>query len=255
MMWRARVMPCLLLQGAGIVKTVRFKDPTYLGDPRNAVKIFNEKEVDELILLDIRATASGQEPQFDLIKEMAEEAFMPVAYGGGIRSLEAVRRVISLGVEKVVIGSYAVENPAFIGKAAALAGSSSVVVCIDVKKTLLRGNRVHSVNGSKNSGIDPVVFARRMEEEGAGELVVHSIDRDGTMTGYDLDLIKSVCSAVKIPVIACGGAGKLEDVGQAIRVGGADAAAAGSIFVYQGKHRAVLINFPDSDQIKQVLKT
>lgn len=240
-----RVMPCLLLKGLGLVKTVKFKEPKYIGDPRNAVKIFNEKEVDELVILDIMTTSDKKAPQFDLIHEIVTEAFMPVAYGGGIRKIEDARRIFAAGVEKIVIGAFAVETPSFISEAAAVFGSQSVLVCMDVKKSFLGKYEIYTHSGRKATGIVPVDFARKMEKMGAGELIVNSIDRDGTFSGYDIHLLKSVTSAVSIPVVACGGAGTILHFGEAVREGGASAVAAGSMFVLHGKHRAVLISYPD----------
>jgi imidazole glycerol-phosphate synthase subunit HisF len=246
-------MPCLLLRGAGLVKTVRFKDPNYVGDPRNAVKIFNEKEVDELILLDINATPEGKEPQLELIREIVSEAFMPVAYGGGITSVEQARTILALGVEKIVVNSFAIEHPDFVTEAAALFGSQSVVVCIDAKKDLWGKYDVWTHGGRNKTRLDPVECAVMMEKKGAGEIVLNSIDRDGTRTGYDLALIRAVSSVVHVPVIACGGAGRVEDLALAVKEGGATAVAAGSLFVYQGKHRAVLINYPAPAKLKELL--
>jgi imidazole glycerol-phosphate synthase subunit HisF len=239
-----RVMPCLLLRGSGLVKTVKFKDPTYLGDPRNAVKIFNEKEVDELILLDITATPEQRQPRFDLVQEIVSEAFMPVAYGGGIRTIEDARRMLQLGVEKIVVCTRAIEDPAFVTAAADLFGSQSVVVCLDVRRTLLGRYEAYTHGGRTRTRRDPVSLAEEMAGRGAGEIVVNSIDRDGTMAGYDVALVRSVSSAVNVPVIACGGAGSVEHLAEAVRLGGASAVAAGSMFVFQGRHRAVLISFP-----------
>lgn len=236
--------------GRGLVKTVRYKDPSYIGDPRNAVRIFNEKEVDELALLDITATLEGRGPQFDLVREIVSEAFMPVAYGGGVRTVEDVRALISVGVEKVVIATAAAGDPDFVSRAAAACGSQSVVVCLDVKRKLFGHHEVYTHSGRRGTGRDPVTFARRMEELGAGELVVNAIDRDGTMAGYDLELLKSVTGAVQIPVIACGGAGRVEDFAAAVRVGGASAVAAGSLFVFHGRHRAVLISYPSPGDLR-----
>lgn len=247
-----RVIPCLLLKGEGLVKTVKFRSPTYLGDPRNTVKIFNEKEVDELALLDITATPEKRKPRFDLVKEIVSEAFMPVAYGGGIRDLDDARQMLALGVEKIVIGTYAEENPAFVAEAADMFGSQSVVVCLDVKRGLFGGYEVVTNCGKKGTRRDPVSMAREMETRGAGEIIVNSIDRDGTMSGYDIDLLKSVSGAVSVPVIACGGAGRIEDFRDAVDRGGASAVAAGSLFVFQGKHRAVLISFPTQTQLRNV---
>lgn len=249
-----RVMPCLLLKGTGLVKTTRFKDPTYVGDPRNAVRIFNEREVDELVILDITATPENHPPKFDLIREIVSEAFMPVAYGGGIRSLEDARRILALGVEKIVIGAYAVENPEFIREASAVLGSQSVLACIDVKRGLFGKYEVYTHSGRKRTGLNPVEFARQMERTGAGEIVVNSIDRDGAMSGFDLEIVKSISSAVSVPVIASGGAGKIEHFREAIDTGGASAVAVGSLFVFQGRHRAVLISYPDQATLRKELE-
>jgi cyclase len=252
-MLRTRVIPCLLLRNRGLVKTVRFKDPTYLGDPINAVKIFNDKEVDELIFLDIKATAEKREPPFKLISEIASECFMPFCYGGGIKSLKDIQSILNLGVEKVSVNSYAAENPHFVRAAADLVGRQSIVVSLDVKKHLSGQYEVFSRGGKKPTGLNPVQFAIEMEKMGAGELLLNSIDRDGTMAGYDLELIKSVTESVSIPVVACGGAGKLEDFSDAVREGGASAVAAGSLFVFQGRLRGVLINYPSPNDLQKTL--
>jgi cyclase len=253
-MLRPRIIPCLLLRNAGLVKTIYFKNPKYLGDPINIVKIFNEKEVDELVLLDITATVEGKRPPFELIERVASEAFMPVGYGGGIRSLEDVKTILGLGIEKVVINAYAVENPAFISDVANFAGNQSTVVSIDVKKSIFGKYEVRTRRGKKSTGLDPVEFALKMEKEGAGELILCSIDRDGSMKGYDIDLISRVTAAVKIPVVACGGSRTAKDLGAAIIQGGASAAGAGSMFVFQGKHRAVLISYPEYAEIENIIK-
>jgi len=246
-----RVIPCLLLSGLGLVKTEKFKNPKYVGDPRNAVKIFNEKEVDELVILDIKATPEGKPPKNDLVREIVSEAFMPIAYGGGIRSVEDARSMLQLGIEKVVINTAAVEDSSLIRAAAQEFGSQSVVMCMDIKRNFLGRNELYIYGGRKNTKLDPVTFAKRMEEMGAGEIIVNSIDRDGTMTGYDIELIRSVTSAVQIPVIACGGAGKLDDFRKVVSDGGASAAAAGSFFVFYGKHNAVLISYPTPEEIRE----
>lgn len=247
-----RVIPILLLKGEGLVKTVRFRDPMYVGDPRNVVKIFNEKEVDELVVLDIKATTEGYRPRLELIREIVSEAFMPVAYGGGIRTLVDAQEVLALGVEKIVLNSYAVENPSFVREASMSLGAQSVVVCLDVKKGLFGKYEVYSHGGGRRGKSDPVTFARTMEQMGAGELIVNSIDRDGTMTGYDLELVKAVAGAVMVPVIACGGAGTIEDFGKAVAEAGASAVAAGSMFVFHGRHRAVLVSYPDQKVLKRI---
>lgn len=251
-MLRTRVIPCLLLKNRGLVKTIKFKDPTYLGDPINVVRIFNDKEVDELVFLDISATVERRKPNFKYIAEIATECFMPFGYGGGIRDLEDVKTVLGLGVEKVIVNSYAVENPDFISRAADFAGSQSVVVSIDVKKGFLGRYEVYIQSGKRGTGLDPVGFAMEMERRGAGELLLNSIDRDGTMQGYDIELIERVAEAVRVPVVACGGAGKLQDLADAVKVGGASAASAGSIFVFQGRHRAVLISYPSRAELREL---
>jgi cyclase len=251
-MLRTRVIPCLLLQNLGLVKTVRFKDPKYLGDPINVVKIFNDKEVDELVFLDITATVEKKRPPFELLGKITSECFMPLCYGGGVRSLDDMKTLFTLGLEKVAVNTYAVESPAFIEAAADLFGNQSVIVSIDVKKNLSGRYEVFTHGGRKGTGLDPVRFAVEMEQHGVGELLLNSIDRDGTMQGYDLELIRRVSGAVSIPVVACGGAGKVQDLADAVKKGGASAAAAGSLFVFQGPHRAVLISYPSPQELQGV---
>lgn len=239
-----RVIPVLLLSDGGLVKTVRFKEPRYVGDPINAVRIFNEKQVDELIVLDIRATAEGRPPDEPAIAEIVSEAFMPVGYGGGVRDVETATRLIQLGVEKVIVDAAAVESPTDVQRIADRLGSSTLVVAIDAAS---RGGGHYEVvtrNAARATGYDVRAHAQAMSELGAGELFINSIDRDGTMAGYDLDLVRTVAGTVDIPVIACGGAGSLDDLASVVRVGGASAAAAGSLFVFHGRHRAVLITYP-----------
>ncbi len=245
-----RVIPCLLLRNAGLVKTTRFKDPVYVGDPRNAVKIFNEREVDELVLLDIQPAPQDGPIQYDLLHEIVTEAFMPIAYGGRVRSVEQARRLVASGIEKIILCTAAVEDPGLITQLSNFVGSSSTVVCIDYRKNLWGRNEVYSSGGRKGTGKDPLEFAVEMEKSGAGELIINSMDRDGTMQGYDLDVLQAIARCVDIPVIASGGAGKLNDFRQAINVG-ASAAAAGSMFVFQGKHRAVLISYPSRVELRQ----
>ncbi len=252
-MLTTRVIPCLLLKNSGLIKTVKFKDPKYVGDPINAVKIFNEKEVDELIFLDITATIENRKPYFKLISDIASECFMPFGYGGGIRDSNDVKKLFNLGIEKVIINSFAFENPSFIKEISAIFGSQSIIVSIDVKRNLLGKYEVFTNSGRKNTKLDPVKFAQHMENMGAGELFLNSIERDGTMQGYDIELIKKVSGSVKIPLIACGGAGKIEDFGEAIKKGGASGVAAGSMFVFYGKHRAVLISYPSIHELEKVL--
>jgi len=247
-------MPCLLLKDGGLVKTVKFKNPGYIGDPINAIRIYNEKEVDELIFLDITATIEKRDPPYQKLTEIASECFMPVTYGGGVRDVETIRHILSLGIEKVSVNSYAVENPDFVRAAADRFGSSTIVASIDVRKKLFGQYEVVIDGGRKGTGFDPVTFAVKMEQMGAGEILLNSVERDGTQKGYDIDLIKSVTGAVGIPVIACGGAGQVEDFSAAVADGGASACAAGSMFVYYGTNRAVLITFPERRKLEEALK-
>jgi imidazole glycerol-phosphate synthase subunit HisF len=252
-MLKIRVIPSLLLENRGLVKTVAFRKPRYVGDPINAVKIFNEKEVDELVFLDISATAEGKGPNYDLIRDIATECFMPFGYGGNIRTIEQISRLFQLGVEKVIISSHACEEPGFIREAAHRFGSQSIIVSIDVKKTLLGKYSVYARGGRENTGKGPVEFARMMEQMGAGEIILTFIDRDGKMTGYDIPLIRMVSRQLSIPLIARGGAGKIEDFADACAAG-ASAVTAGSLFVFYGKHRAVLINYPEIPVLEKVFQ-
>lgn len=249
-----RVMPCLLLKDGSLVKTVKFKDPAYIGDPINAVRIYNEKEVDELIFLDITATLEKREPPYKVLSEIASECFMPVTYGGGVKNVEMIRQILTMGIEKISINSQAVENPDFVRSATDKFGSSTIVVSIDVRKKLFGKYEVCIHGGKKSTGLDPVSFAHDVEKMGAGEILLTAIDRDGTQEGYDIELIKSVADAVGIPVIACGGAGKVDDFRMAVKEGGASACAAGSMVVYFGRNRAVLLNFPERKKINEVLE-
>lgn len=247
-MANVRVIPVLLLRNMGLYKSVKFKDHKYVGDPINAIKIFNEKEVDELVFLDITASVNQQEPNYSILADIASECFMPLCYGGGVRSIEQIEKILYAGVEKVSLNTAAAEIPNLVNQAAKKFGSSTIVVSMDVKKSLFGGYSVYIKSGSKNIKVSPVEFAKKMEEEGAGEILLNSIDHDGTMNGYDLDLVKNISSQVGIPVIACGGAGSLDHMRSAVKQG-ASAVAAGSFFVFQGKHRAVLITYPDRKEI------
>ncbi len=252
-MIRPRVIPALLLKGQGLVKTVKFKDPKYLGDPINIVRIFNDKEVDELIFLDISATTEKRPPPFETLSTITDECFMPLGYGGGVREMEDVKTLLYLGIEKVILNSIAVENPDFVTKVADYAGSQAVVISIDIKKSLLGKYEVLIHSGKKKTGLDPVQHAQDVEKRGAGELFVNSIDRDGMMQGYDLNLIRQIADSVNIPVIAGGGAGNIHHLAEAVQQGGASAAAAGSLFVFQGPLRGVLISYPSQEELRQVL--
>lgn len=243
-MLRPRIIPCLLIQKKGLVKTVKFGPGKYVGDPINAVKIFNEKEADELIVLDIDATVKGAEPDFTLIQKLAAECRMPLCYGGGIKTVEQAKRIIGLGVEKVAISSSALADPDLITAIAAEIGSQSVVVVLDVKKSFFGKYEVYTHNGQKGTGRSPVDLARLAESLGAGEIVLNSIDLDGQMKGYDIDLAKKVREAISLPMSVLGGAGSLDDIGKLIRTCGVVGASAGSLFVFKGSYRAVLINYP-----------
>jgi cyclase len=247
-----RVIPTLLLRGNGLVKTREFRDPVYLGDPINVIRIFNDKEVDELVLLDIAATPEGRTPNFRIVSEIAGECFMPLGYGGGIRSLDDIEKLLSLGVEKVVVNSMALEQPEIVKAAAARFGTSTLVVSMDVKNRLLRGQRVVGRSAKVMTNWAPAEYACHVEELGAGELLLNSVDRDGNMQGYDLELIRSVADAVGIPVVAAGGAANVNDFRRAVIDAGASAAAAGSMFVFQGPHRAVLISFPSRGELERL---
>jgi len=250
---KTRVIPVLLLRGKGLVKTVKFKDPKYIGDPINSVRIFNEKEVDELVFLDITATPEGRGPDFELLADIAGEAFMPMAYGGGITSLGQVQRIFALGFEKVVIDTAAYGAPQLIRDAVAIYGSQSIVGCVDVRRTLLGRYELHSNAGKTRQSIGLLEHASVLEQLGVGEIIVNSVDRDGTQSGYDLKLLQQVSSTVSVPVVACGGASGLDDFVAAVEQGGASAVAAGSLFVFVGPHRAVLINYPDRAELARRL--
>ena len=251
-MYRARVIPCLLLSGEGLVKTVRFKQPTYVGDPINAVKIFNDREVDELTLLDINATRERRDPPFAHLRAIAGECFMPLSYGGGIHTIEHARALFSIGIEKVVINTAAVENPKLLTAIADEYGNQAVIASIDVKKDWLGRSRVFTRAGSQNTGLAPREHADAVVASGAGEILLTSIDRDGTMSGYDVAMIRELSAAVPVPLVACGGAGTLAHLGEAIAAG-ASAVAAGSLFVFAGPRRAVLINYPSPADLSAAL--
>jgi imidazole glycerol-phosphate synthase subunit HisF len=251
-MKRIRVIPVLLLHKGGLVKSERFKNYVYVGDPINAVKIFNEKEIDEIVVLDIDATREKRGPDMQRIREISGEAFIPLAYGGGISTIEQVKELFYTGVEKVIFNYQAVHQPALITETAKLVGSQSVVVSIDFKKNWLGKQKIYTLNGTEQTGLDPVEFSRQVRDAGAGEIFLNSIDKDGTYGGYDLALIKQVCEAVGIPVIACGGAASVEDFGRAVKAG-ASAVAAGSLFVFQRPHRAVLISYPSQKELEEKL--
>lgn len=247
-MLRPRVMPCLLLDEGRLVKTVRFRHPAYVGDPVNAIKIYNEKEVDELIVLDICATPEDRRPDMKLISEITTECFMPLCYGGGVKDVDTIGRIFGIGVEKVALNTHAEARPTLVNEASRRFGSQSVVLSMDVKRPLIGRYMVYTRGGRRRTGRDPVEYAREMARRGAGEIMLTSIDRDGTWKGYDTHLIEMVTDAVDIPVIAVGGAGGTDDFTRAIEAG-ASAAATGSYVVYSGKDKGVLINFPSPSML------
>lgn len=250
-MLRSRIIPCLLVHRGGLVKTQAFKDPKYVGDPINAVRIFNEKQADELMVLDIDATANMAAPDFDLIAKLAAECRMPLCYGGGVTTAEQVSNIIDMGVEKVAVSAAAIANPYLLTEMAAAVGQQSVVAVIDVRKRsgmFTKGYEVCTHNGNISHKLDPVTLARQLQDAGAGEIVINSVDRDGLMQGYDLDLALQCKQVLKVPLTFLGGAGSLDHLGDLISKLGVVGAAAGSIFVFKGKYRAVLINYPSPTQ-------
>lgn len=250
-----RVIPCLLLKNLGLVKSINFKDFRYIGDPINAVRIFNAKEADELIFLDILASREKRKIQIDLIKKIGDEAYMPFTVGGGIDSISMIKEILNAGAEKVCINSYALKNSEFIKEASDTFGSSTIVVSIDIKSNFLDRKYVYDHSISKLTNFDPVDYARLIERMGAGEIIVNSVNRDGMMIGYDIELIRGISDAVGIPVIALGGAGRLDDFKSAVNDGHASAVAAGSMFVYHGSRRAVLINYPTKIVLKNIFNS
>lgn len=246
---RPRLIPCLLLSDGGLVKTVRFKDPNYLGDPINAVKIFSEKCVDELCVQDIQASREGRGPDFDLLEDIASEAFMPLSYGGGVTTVEQAARLFHIGFEKVILNTALIDRPELVRELAERFGSQSVVASIDVKLDRLRRYRCVVAGGTRATGETPLALAQRAQALGAGEVLLNSVDRDGMMQGYDLKLVKSVADGLTVPLIACGGAHDAADLARVLTEGHAHAAAAGSLFVYFGPLKAVLINVPSEEEL------
>lgn len=252
-MLRSRIIPCLLVHKKGLVKTVQFKDPKYVGDPINAVKIFNEKEVDELMVVDIDASVESRGPDFTLIKNLATECRMPLCYGGGVTTVEQAKKIISLGAEKVALSSAAIENPSLLTEIAAAVGTQSVVVVLDVKKKkVFGGYDIYTKNGKVKSKVKFEGFLKELEEIGIGELVINSIDNDGKMTGYDISLAQMVRNIISTPLTILGGAGTLDDIKALISKFKLIGAAAGSLFVFKGKYKAVLINYPSFDEKKKL---
>ncbi|WP_281322670.1 AglZ/HisF2 family acetamidino modification protein [Flavobacterium aestivum] len=253
-MLRPRIIPSLLVHENGLVKTVNFKNPKYVGDPINAVKIFNEKEVDELAIFDIDATVLGKEPNYSLIERLASQSMMPLCYGGGVKTIEQAQRIFSLGIEKIALSSAVLQNPKLITEISERVGAQSVIVVLDVKKKLFGGYEVYTHNGKKATGINPFKFVDEAQKLGAGEIVINSIDKDGQMKGYDLDLIAKVREKTTLPMTVLGGAGSLEDIEKVIDNHGVIGVAAGSLFVFKGPYKAVLINYPSQIEKNKIFK-
>jgi cyclase len=249
-----RIIPCLLVHNKGLVKTVKFKEGKYVGDPINAVKIFNEKEVDELMVLDIDASIEGRDPDYKMIENLAVECRMPLCYGGGIKTAKQAEKIFSLGVEKIAISSAVIDNPSIVKELAQKVGTQSVVVVLDVKKKMFGGYEIVTHNATKKTGVDPVKLTKELEELGIGEIVINSVDNDGVMKGYDFNIIDKVKEVATVPMTVLGGAGSLDDMGEVINKHGIIGVAAGSLFVFKGKYKAVLINYPKHDEKENLVR-
>ena len=252
MKFRKRIIPLLLIHKGGLFKTIKFRRKTYIGDPVNCISIFNEKEVDELIVLDIDASVNGCEPNYNMIENIASECFMPLCYGGGVKNINQMKLIYSLGIEKISISSAAVNNPNLISDAADIFGSQSVLVTVDVKKNFFGGKSVYIYNGKSNTRINPLDFVKKMEHYGAGEIMLNSVDKDGMMMGFDLELLKKVKDVTRVPIIAAGGAGEIIHLKRVFEFSNVDAVACGSMFVYQGPMRGVLISYLNVDQLNHI---
>lgn len=253
-MLNPRIIPCLLIHKNGLVKTKNFKNPKYVGDPINAVRIFNEKQVDELIVIDIDATVNNQEPDYNLIEKLAYECRMPLCYGGGIKNAKQALQILSLGVEKISLSSAALDSPQLVKEISTQVGSQSVVVVLDIKKKFLGGYDIYTKNASNKIKTDLPFVLKKFQELGAGEFVLNSIDNDGMKNGYDVELISKVKKHIRIPLTVLGGAGSMDDIGEMIRKFGIIGCAAGSLFVFKGKYNAVLINYPNRLVKKEIFK-
>jgi cyclase len=253
-MLRPRIIPSLLLHDKGLVKTVNFKSPKYVGDPINAVRIFNEKEVDELVFFDIDASTHNKEPDYVLIEKLANQSRMPLCYGGGVKTVQQAQKIFGLGIEKIALSSAVIQNPQLVTQIADRVGSQSVIVVLDIKKKLLGGYEIYIHNGNKSTGINPIKFAKELEALGAGEIIINSIDQDGKMKGYDLNLIDKIAETISIPLTVLGGAGSLADIEKVIEKYGVIGVAAGSLFVFKGPYKAVLINYPSQLEKNKIFK-
>jgi cyclase len=253
-MLRPRIIPTLLLHNKGLVKTINFKSPKYVGDPLNAVRIFNEKEVDELAFFDIDASVLDKEPDYVLIEKIASQSRMPLCYGGGVKTVEQAQKIFALGIEKIALSSAIIQNPKLVTEIASRVGSQSVIVVLDVKKKLLGGYEVYTHNGRKTTGINPLKFAKELEQLGAGEIIINSIDQDGTMKGYDMTLIDKIAETISLPLTILGGAGSLNDIEKLINKHKVIGAGAGSLFVFKGPYKAVLISYPSLSEKNRIFK-
>jgi cyclase len=253
-MLRPRIIPSLLLHDKGLVKTVNFKSPKYVGDPINAVRIFNEKEVDELAFFDIDATILNKEPDYTLIEKLANQSRMPLCYGGGVKTIYQAQKIFGLGIEKIALSSAVIKTPQLVTQIAERMGSQSVIVVLDIKKKLLGGYEVYIHNGKKSTGINPIIFVKELELLGAGEIIINSIDQDGMMKGYDMTLIEKIAESISIPLTVLGGAGSLADIENVINRHGVIGVAAGSLFLFKGPYKAVLINYPSQLEKNKVFK-
>jgi cyclase len=253
-MLRPRIIPSLLIHDNGLVKTVNFKNPKYVGDPINAVKIFNEKGVDELAVFDIDASVFGKEPNYSLIERLANQSMMPLCYGGGVKSIDQARKIFSFGIEKIALSSSIINNPNLITQIADRVGGQSVIVVLDIKKKLLGGYEIFTHNGNKSTGLNPLKFVEDAQKLGAGEIIINSIDRDGMMKGYDLELIAKIRERLTIPLTVLGGAGSLNDIEKVIDAHGVIGVSAGSLFVFKGPYKAVLINYPTQIEKDKIFK-
>ncbi len=252
-MLQTRVIPCLLLNEDSLVKTVKFDNAAYIGDPINTVRIFNELEVDELIFLDITASKENRKVNFQILEEIANECFMPLAYGGGIKSVEDIKKILQIGLEKVAINSEAFTHPELITQAAAQFGSQSIIGAIDIKKNFWGKYEVYSHSGTQKQKADPVEWAKQLAKLGVGEILLTAIHKEGTWSGFDIDLIEQITKAVNVPVIVNGGAQNINSIGEAVHKGGASAVALGSMVVFQAKGMGVLVNFPDRKELEKEL--
>jgi len=253
-MLRPRIIPSLLLHDKGLVKTVNFKFSKYVGDPINAVRIFNEKEVDELAFFDIDATVLNKEPDYTLIEKLANQSRMPLCYGGGVKTIDQAQKIFGLGIEKIALSSAVIKTPPLVTQIAERVGSQSVIVVLDIKKKLLGGYEVYTHNGKKSTGINPIKFVKELELLGAGEIIINSIDQDGMMKGYDMTLIEKIAESISIPLTVMGGAGSLDDIEKVIDKHGVIGVAAGSFFVFKGPYKAVLINYPSQLEKNKIFK-